>query len=227
MTNPMKSTNIILRLKTMEGAIINMSNDTVVKKLLNDFNAKIKEARKIYTTLQTLKDYGADFELPDFGEIKTNEERSAQSFKSIQIRPDEFFGQTNNEAAEKYLRKVGHAIPLNNIYDALLQGGIKFTGDGHRNLYTQLIRANRKFVKIGIGQDASFGIIDWYPKRTRSEEIIKKIGKAIGNSAEKKGIENRDNEDTFTVEIDPKIRRRKRIPAEQAENSSKEEENKT
>lgn len=196
-----------------------MSNDTVVDKLLEDFNSKIKEAREIYTTLKTLKKY-EEFDLPHFGEIEDGKEKSHYTV-NVKIRPDEFFGQTNNDAAEKYLRKIGHAMPLNDIYEALLQGGIKFTGDGHRNVYTQLIRANRKFVKIGSGQSATFGLIEWYPKKIRNEKnsIADKTSEDIVNSVNESNIEKVKT-----------LRRRKVLddtePAKQAGNSTNEEENK-
>ena len=159
-----------------------MSSDAIVEKLLEDFNNKIKEAREIYTTLKTLKKY-AEFDLPKFGELEEGKEKSFHT-TNVKIRNDEFFGQSNNDAAEKYLRKIGHAMPLNDIYEALKQGGITFTGDGLKNVYTQLIRANRKFVKIGSGQNASFGMLEWYPKRkkNRSEDLLEVISEVTGES---------------------------------------------
>jgi hypothetical protein len=207
-----------------------MSNDTVVEKLLENFNNKIKEAQEIYFTLQTLKKYGANFDLPSFGEVTTSQEKLIQP-TNIKIRNDEFFGQTNNEAAEKYLRKIGHAVLLNDIYEALKQGGITFAGDGLRNVYTQLIRANRKFVRIGSGQNASFGLIEWYPKkRNRSEEILKKIDEAKGVDNEETGAADKIAAGIVTSAKEPNVKkvliRRTKNPAEKVGNSSNEEDNK-
>lgn len=149
-----------------------MSNDAIVKKMVEDLNLKIKEARELYNTLQALKRYGADFDLPNLERILIGQNEEL-SLPDLSIRPDQFFGLSNTEAAENYLKIVGHAMPLTDIYNALMDGGITFTGDGKKNLYTQLVRATKKFAKIGSGQGLSFGLLDWYPKKRNTAKLDK------------------------------------------------------
>lgn len=150
-----------------------MSKDEVVNKLLEELQKKAYEIQEIYTTLQTLKKYGADIELPELASLLSSNGAMIPTV-NIAIRPDEFFGLSNTDAAERYLRKVGHAVSLAEIYHALSQGGIQFSGEGRKSLYVQLIRATRKFVKIGKGQGISFGLLDWYPQRPA--RLVKRLG---------------------------------------------------
>lgn len=135
----------------------------MLNKLLEELQKKADEIQEIYTTLQTLKKYGADIELPELSSLLSSNGGMIPT-ANIAIRPDEFFGLSNTDAAERYLRKVGHAVSLGDIYNALSQGGVQFSGEGRKSLYVQLIRATRKFVKIGKGQGISFGLLEWYPK---------------------------------------------------------------
>jgi hypothetical protein len=90
----------------------------------------------------------------------------------IKIRPDEFFGMSQTEAATAYLKKVGHAVHLDQILDALRAGGLKFSGqDPKTNLYTVLVRATRRFVLISPG---TFGLLDFYPDRVKQKDEKKK-----------------------------------------------------
>src|SRR5712692_3163941 len=44
------------------------------------------------------------------------------------VRPDEFFGMTYSAAAEAYLTKVGHAVSMDELLDALNRGGCPVGG---------------------------------------------------------------------------------------------------
>lgn len=136
-----------------------MSEKDMVCKLLEELQKKKEEILKIYATLQTLKEYGADIELPELVSLLSSSGSTIPS-KNITIRPDEFYGLSNTDAAKQYLQKVGHAATLEDIYNALVQGGVPFTGDGKKSLYVQLIRATKRFVKIG----KSIGLVESYPK---------------------------------------------------------------
>jgi hypothetical protein len=140
-----------------------MSNDEMVNKLFEELQRKADEIQEIYATLQTLKKYGANIELPELSSFLVSNGSTIPT-ANISILPDEFFGLSNTDATERYLRRVGHAVSLGEIYNALSQGGIQFSGEGRKSLYVQLIRATRKFVKIGKGQGISFGLLEWYPK---------------------------------------------------------------
>lgn len=155
--------------------------------LLQEFEDKITEAKEIYDTLKTLKKYaagqGQDFEMPDLQKIFEGEGMKISDKATVSIRSDEFFGLSNTEAAERYLRKIGHAMPLTDIFEALSTGGITFTGDGKKNLYTQLVRATRKFSKIGSGSNITFGLNEWYPAR-RKKNDTKEDSSAAGRANE-------------------------------------------
>jgi hypothetical protein len=61
------------------------------------------------------------------------------------IRPDEFYGMTQSEAAKAYLRKVGKAIPFDELVTALRKGGAQLGGvDPKKTLYVSLARNPRK-----------------------------------------------------------------------------------
>lgn len=63
------------------------------------------------------------------------------------IRPDEFFGLTHAEAARRYLKRVGHAVALDELVDALQKGGCKVGGAAPKKvLYISLVRNTRDFV---------------------------------------------------------------------------------
>jgi hypothetical protein len=68
---------------------------------------------------------------------------------ALSLRPDEFFGMTQTEAARKYLKMAGgRAIPLDDLVAALQKGGAKLGGaDPKRTLYVSLkVNPNKEFV---------------------------------------------------------------------------------
>lgn len=57
------------------------------------------------------------------------------------IRPDEFFGLKQTDAARAYLRKVGKAVLFDDLVEALGNGGAKLGGkDPKKTLYVSLAR---------------------------------------------------------------------------------------
>src|ERR1017187_70554 len=61
------------------------------------------------------------------------------------IRPDEFFAMSQSDAAKAYLRKVGFAIPFDELVTALRKGGARLGGaDPKKSLYVSLARNPRK-----------------------------------------------------------------------------------
>lgn len=61
------------------------------------------------------------------------------------IRPDEFYGMSQSEAAKAYLRKVGRAVPFDELVNALRKGGATLGGkDPKKTLYVSLARNPRK-----------------------------------------------------------------------------------
>jgi hypothetical protein len=86
----------------------------------------------------------------------------------LQGRPDEFFGMSQSEAAAAYLKKVGHAVHLDQILEALRAGGVKFEGkEPKTNLYTVLVRGTRRFVLVS---PSTFGLMEFYPNRKAGKE---------------------------------------------------------
>jgi hypothetical protein len=175
----------------MEDEKLQKISDTI-KTMVTDVKIKAKELREKYEFLMKLKDYGIDLELPD---LKTLVSPNGDSYvdRPLPTRPDEYFGLSNTVAAAKYLEKVGHAASLDDIYNALISGGITFTGNGKANLNVQLTRATRMFAKIGSGNNISFGLIDWYPSRVK-----KKILKTSDLEEEKKEEETIVHEDSIS-----------------------------
>ncbi len=135
----------------------------MIDQALEDMKKKISEIKAIHRELQTLKKYGVDIDLPDLQTL-FNSNGSGSVPTDVNIRPDEFIGMTNSEAAEKYLKRIGHAVSFDDIYNALIKGGIKFTSNGRTVLNNQLTKGTLRFVKMGQGHKISFGLLEFYPK---------------------------------------------------------------
>jgi len=72
--------------------------------------------------------------------------------KSAEVRPDDFFAMTINDAARAYLDRVGHAVSLEELLDKLKAGGCKVGGaNPKQTLYISLVRNTRDFVPTGNG----------------------------------------------------------------------------
>jgi hypothetical protein len=142
--------------------------DQAIKKLMKELTQKAEELRELYSALQTLKKFGASIELPDLGALVMGEAQA----EHLSITPDAFYGLTQTEAAEKYLKMVGHAVPLEDIFSALVEGGVKFGRNGRSNLNMQMTRATRKFAKIATGSTVSFGLLEWYPSRAKKKAVL-------------------------------------------------------
>lgn len=81
--------------------------------------------------------------------------------RSPEIRPDEFFAMTISDAARAYLTKVGHAVTIDNLIEALRAGGCKLSGANPKKvLYISLVRNTRDFVPVGSG---FLGLRSFYP----------------------------------------------------------------
>jgi len=79
------------------------------------------------------------------------------------VRPDEYFGMSQTEAAASYLKKVGHAAHIDKILEALQAGGLKLSGKTPKaTLYTSLVRGTKRFVLVSPG---TFGLSEFYPDR--------------------------------------------------------------
>jgi len=145
-----------------------MSNGDIVGQLKQSLVEKAGEIKKILTTLNMLKEYDNGIEIPDLKSL-LNIDGKELGLKgdASSIRPDEFYQMTNTEAAEKYLKKVGHAVSLDEIFEAIQKGGIKFSSNGKISLNVQLTRATSKFCKMKHGDAVNFGLREWYPKKRK------------------------------------------------------------
>lgn len=76
------------------------------------------------------------------------------------IRPDEYLGKPPLEAAKLYIRRVGHAVNIDEIAEAISRGGAA-TGqkDWKEKLLVSLIRSTLDAVKV---QDRTFGLREFY-----------------------------------------------------------------
>jgi hypothetical protein len=63
------------------------------------------------------------------------------------LRDDEFTGITYKDAAKSYLEKVGHAVSMEELLDALRDGGCPVGGKESKNLATQ-IQTNTTFIAL-------------------------------------------------------------------------------
>lgn len=97
---------------------------------------------------------------------------------------DEFFGMTQGEAAQKYLEKIGRAVSLEQLIDALTKGGCQVGGaDPKRTLYISLIRNTRDFVKVPSGH---IGLRKFYPNLKTGADKARNKTKTAKKKAKKR-----------------------------------------
>jgi hypothetical protein len=102
------------------------------------------------------------------------------------LRPDEFVGQTYSGAARGYLEKVGFAVSMDELLDALNRGGCPVGGkEPKKTLYISLIRDVRTFVPIP-GRPGFLGLRKFYPNLKALKEKEPKV-KRKRRSRKKKG----------------------------------------
>jgi hypothetical protein len=143
-----------------------------IKPLLEKLNKQLSEIKETYKMLQKLKEVtGASFEIPNlsFNGLDTQVKESLFTENIIEtIKPDQFYGKSNTVAAEEYLKMLHHSTSIENIYKVLIKGGIVFSGrDPQKSLYVSLVRAHKKFERVGKGKHTTFGLKEWYPDVTR------------------------------------------------------------
>jgi hypothetical protein len=88
---------------------------------------------------------------------------SASGGPRTAVRADDFFGMTYSTAAATYLAKVGYAVSMDELLDALNRGGCPVGGkEPKKTLYISLIRDVRTFVPIA-GRSGFLGLRKFYP----------------------------------------------------------------
>ena len=99
---------------------------------------------------------------------KTTAPDKGGSASNVSHRPDEYFKMSQTEAATAYLKKVGHAVHIDKILEALQTGGLKLSGKTPKaTLYTSLVRGTKRFVLVSPG---TFGLTEFYPDRKGAKE---------------------------------------------------------
>lgn len=89
----------------------------------------------------------------------------AEAAPSTAVRPGQFFSMSQPDAAASYLNMVRRPCALDELLEALQQGGIVFQGkDARGTLYTQLVRATMRFVKLPTGE---FDLLERYPNEMK------------------------------------------------------------
>lgn len=146
-----------------------------IDELINKLKAKALETKEIYDALNSIRKLsGNSFELPDINSllgVNSKAESVNNTNGNMQIKPDQFFQISQTRAAAAYLKMVGHAMHLDDIYNALKEGGVAFGSDGKKVLYTQVGRASKTFVRInGDGLNSTFGLVKMYPARKADEK---------------------------------------------------------
>jgi hypothetical protein len=178
-----------------------MSTNDPLKAALEHYRQRrssiLEELRKIELTIRQLEadtgeasDDRADNYSPMPGETFGEKPFVGSSKGLPSVRHDEFFGMTQSEAAKAYLTKVGHAVSMDQLVEALQSGGCRVGGvSAKRTLYISLVRNIRDFVPVSSGV---IGLRAFYPglkstSSTSGKNINKgKKGKGGGKGKAKK-----------------------------------------
>ena len=154
-----------------------------VQKTLEDFkrqlSAKMLEAAQVLAVVNALEERlglpktslsggasGITWSQSIGEEVRVSDPRTATSTSSI--RPDEYLGEVPLEAAKKYLKRIRQAAHIDEIADAVLQGGAAIKGaDWKEELDRSLLRSVREVVKV---RERTYGLVQFY-----TEEQLKGV----------------------------------------------------
>ncbi len=98
------------------------------------------------------------------------------STRSMSIRPDQFYGRPLATVAKEVLEAKGHAMPAQDIMDALERGGYDFDAQGWkekdrlRNFSITLAKNTTGFHRLPNGH---FGLPKWYPEAVNRKQSAK------------------------------------------------------
>lgn len=128
--------------------------------------------------------------------------------RASDVRPDEFYGMTQTQAAKAYLQRMKRAVSIEQIVEALKNGGAQLGGaDPKKTLYVSLARnPERQFV---IPREGFFGLREFYPNLPKTVSKPKKSGP--GRRAARKG--HKSKPDRARKQIAPKQQSEKPIKA--------------
>jgi hypothetical protein len=139
--------------------------DLMISRLRRDLGESSQEAQS--DTEEDPSDTGISdaWQENEFGSAVASRNGSKAS-----VRPDEFFGMTYSTAAAAYLERVGHAVSMGELLDALNRGGCPVGGrEPRKTLYISLIRAVKTFVPIP-GKAGILGLRKFYPNLKAAKE---------------------------------------------------------
>lgn len=127
------------------------------------------------------------------------------------IRSDQFFGKSLNGAIKEYLRFVGRAVPVREIFEGLKRGGFEFPSHWAKehwlkNLSISISKNRNDFVYVKSSD--SWGLWDFYPEKKKEREALKVSGKQFEGDAE--GFVLTDQDSVIT---DQPVRRRRGRPS--------------
>jgi hypothetical protein len=151
---------------------LKQSLEHFLQQLLQQRQRKLDEIRSIETTIRQIQ--GQVGEAGDLLELSTASAISATPESVVANsapgtytpRADEFFGMAQGEAAKAFLEKVGRAVSLDELVQALKAGGCKVGGiDPKKTLYISLVRNVRDFVPV---QSGVIGLRKFYPNTARA-----------------------------------------------------------
>ena len=148
-----------------------------INKTLEDLKqqlaAKVAEAKKVLAAVNTLEellglpqttlgDLGASVSLQESVGISDSVKVTFSSPKSAtnSIRPDEYLGVDPLKAAKQYMRRVGRAVHIDEIAEAISKGGAAISGAAWKDkLLRSLTRSTADVVKV---QEGTFGLAEFY-----------------------------------------------------------------
>lgn len=157
---------------------------------------KIEEIKPIDAMIRHLeKELGeGSGEVSDFSqipELEPSEIGFPKSTFGVAVRPDEFFGMSQSDAAKAYLKKVARAVSLDQLVDSLNKGGAQVGGANPKHtLYVSLMRNPlREFVSPS---ENYIGLREFYPSLPRATKPAwgkkgkpKKVKRGNGQKARK------------------------------------------
>ncbi len=92
--------------------------------------------------------------------------------RSGEVRPDEFFGMSQSDAARAYLKKFGRAVSFDHLVQVLRKGGAEVGGaDPKKTLYVSLMRNPKgEFV---IPSEGHVGLRAFYPGLPKGGKTVR------------------------------------------------------
>lgn len=164
----------------------NENDRTLLERLLAQRDIKAAELAKLDNAIETIQAALGEEGPSSMGTRESSgapavTDRQRADFQRaggapLAIRPDQFFGMSQTEATDAYLRMVGHAVHIKQILEAIKRGGVHVGGaDPQTTLYRGLVRGTRKFVLVS---PQTFGLIEFYPNRAKKEKREPKKRKA-------------------------------------------------